>query len=82
MRYLVGPDGLRVEPVRLTRGSAHWLFARMREPDAREGEIWYKVTRDGHAVDVPGYYQLHELEQVVPLSELREVDDGTAADAG
>ncbi|MGR6924228.1 hypothetical protein ACU635_59045 [[Actinomadura] parvosata] len=77
-RYLEGPGGLRVEPVELTAGSAHWIFARMREPNAQEGEVWYRVTtRDGQAVDVPGYYQLHELEEIVPLAELR--DPGAAA---
>ncbi|MGV9386189.1 HNH endonuclease [Nonomuraea sp. NPDC003707] len=29
-RYLEGPNGLRVEPVQLTPGSVHWIFARMR----------------------------------------------------
>ncbi|MGP4102204.1 hypothetical protein [Nonomuraea sp. KM90] len=75
-RYLVRADGLRVEPVTLTAGSPHWLFARMREPDAQLGEVWYKVTAPaGHAIDVPGYYQLHELQEIVDLADLREVDD-------
>lgn len=44
--YLLGPDGLKVEPVQLRRGDVHWLFARIVEPDAREGEVWPKaVTR-------------------------------------
>ncbi|MEV1004845.1 hypothetical protein [Nonomuraea sp. NPDC050202] len=29
----------------------------------------------GHAIDVPGYYQLHELQGTVDLADLREVDD-------
>ncbi|MEU4229523.1 hypothetical protein AB0F17_34945 [Nonomuraea sp. NPDC026600] len=76
-RYLEGPDGLRVEPVELRAGTAHWIFAQMREPSARPGEVWYKVTRDGHAVDVPGYYQ---LEEIVSLAELREVDEGAGTE--
>lgn len=77
--YLIGPDGLRVEPVQLRKDSAHWLFARMKEPGAQVGEIWYRVTRNGQAVGLPGYYQLHELEDLVDLSELRapEEDTGT-----
>ncbi|NBE98928.1 hypothetical protein FE391_37590 [Nonomuraea sp. KC401] len=73
-RYLEGPDGLRVGG-QADRGSAHWLLARMREPNAQVGEVWYKVTQDGHAIDVPGYYQLHELQEIVDLAQLREVDD-------
>ncbi len=72
-RYLVRADGLRVEPVELTAGSPHWIIARMREPGARLGEVWYKVTAsEGHAIDVPGYYQLHELQEIVDLADLRE----------
>lgn len=69
--HLEGPDGLRVEPVRLRLGSPHLLFARMREPDAGVGEIWYRVTRRGLAVGFPGYYRLYELEELVDLSELQ-----------
>lgn len=45
------------------------------EPAAREGEVWHRVTtRDGQAVDVPGRYQLHEMEALVSIIELREAD--------
>ncbi|MEU6721778.1 hypothetical protein ABZ897_60970 [Nonomuraea sp. NPDC046802] len=74
-RYLEGPGGLRVEPVKLTAGSAHWIFARMREPGAQQGEIWYKVTREGHAIDIPGYFQMHELQEIIPLADLRDASD-------
>jgi hypothetical protein len=73
--YLLGPDGLKVEPVQLRRGDVHWLFARIVEPDAREGEVWYRVTRHGAAVGFPGYYQLHELEEIVDLAELHGPDE-------
>ncbi|MFB4275711.1 hypothetical protein ACBJ59_10500 [Nonomuraea sp. MTCD27] len=68
--YLVGPDGLRVEPVQLTPGSAHWIFARMVEPAARPGEVWYRVTRGGAAVG-GGYFQLDQLQEIVNLADLR-----------
>lgn len=71
--YLVGPDGLRVEPVQLEHGSAHWIFARMVEPSAQPGEVWYRVTRHGAAVG-PGYFQLDQLQEIVNLSELRAPD--------
>ncbi|MET7465893.1 hypothetical protein [Nonomuraea sp. NPDC005501] len=74
--YLVGPDGLRVEPVELRVDTVHWLFARMIEPAARPGEIWYRVTRHGHALGM-GYYQLDQLQELVDLAELR-----APADAG
>ncbi|MEU4229527.1 hypothetical protein AB0F17_34965 [Nonomuraea sp. NPDC026600] len=67
-RHSVGPKGLRVTPVKLTPTSEHWLFARMRVPTAKASEIWYKVTRDGHAVDVPGYYELQEIVPPSPTS--------------
>ncbi|MFI6814720.1 hypothetical protein ACIBG7_20070 [Nonomuraea sp. NPDC050328] len=75
--YLEGPDGLHVEPIQLEPGSPHLLFARMREPRANPGEIWYRVTRRGLAVGFPGYYQLHELEEIVDLSHLRGPDERT-----
>ena len=68
-RYLEGPDGLRVEPVQLAHGSAHWIFARMVEPGAQVGEVWYRVTRFGAAVGA-GYYQLDQLQEIVNLAEL------------
>ncbi|MET7335994.1 hypothetical protein [Nonomuraea sp. NPDC005650] len=74
-RYLVGPDGLRVVPVQLSPLSEHWLVARMREPQAMPGEVWYRVTRSGQAIDFPGYYQLHELQEIVDLADLREVEE-------
>ncbi|TMR14096.1 hypothetical protein ETD86_29565 [Nonomuraea turkmeniaca] len=79
-RYLEGRNGLRVEPVELTLGSPHLIFARMREPNAQVGEVWYKVTQHGHAIDVPGYYQLHELQAIVPLAELYEIDDAVGGE--
>lgn len=79
-RYLVGPDGLRVEPVQLTRGTAHWIFAQMVDPGARPGEIWYFVTRNGRPLGFPGYYQQHQLEEIVDLADLREPEEG--ADTG
>lgn len=73
--YLVGPDGLRVQPVKLRVGGADWLFARMVEPNAQLGEVWYRVTRGGAAVGV-GYYQLDELQDIVDLSQLHAPDEG------
>lgn len=69
-RYLVGPGGLRVEPVQLQHGSAHWIFARMVEPEAQPGEIWYRVTKHGAAVGA-GYFQLDQLQEIVDLAKLR-----------
>ncbi|MEV1178979.1 hypothetical protein [Nonomuraea sp. NPDC049784] len=74
-RYLVGPDGLRVTPVELSPTSEHWLFARMREPNAMPGEVWYRVTKNGSAIGIPGYYQLHELQEIVSLADLREANE-------
>ncbi|MEU4574659.1 hypothetical protein [Nonomuraea sp. NPDC023979] len=78
--YLVGPDGLRVEPVQLMRGAAHWLFARIIEPTAQEGEVWYRVTRHGQAVGFPGYYQLDQLQEIVDLSKLRGPDQSASSE--
>lgn len=81
-RYLVGPDGLRVEPVELTYGSAHWVFAQMVDPSAQAGEVWYLVTRNGRPVGMPGYYQLHELEEIVNLGDLRAPEEEGGAQTG
>ncbi|GAA4042383.1 hypothetical protein ACIBH1_08340 [Nonomuraea sp. NPDC050663] len=76
--YLEGPDGLRVEPVQLKAGSLHLLMAQIREPGAQPGEVWYRITRRGMALGVPGYYQLHELEEIVNLADLHAPEEGTA----
>ncbi|MEO3875272.1 hypothetical protein ABGB18_41350 [Nonomuraea sp. B12E4] len=85
-RHLEGPDGIRVQPVDVRPGNAHWLFVQMRAPDVRPGEVWYRVTRRGAAVGrVPGYYQLHELTELLEelgleLADLHE--PGADADSG
>ncbi|MEV0996855.1 hypothetical protein [Nonomuraea sp. NPDC050202] len=75
-RYLAGPDGLRVVPVQLSPHNEHWLLARLRETKAMPGEVWYRVTRNGQAIGFPGYYQLHELQDIVNLADLHEVEEG------
>ncbi|MFI7704887.1 hypothetical protein [Nonomuraea sp. NPDC049480] len=85
-RYLEGPGGIRVHPVDVRPGNAHWIFVSMLDRDVQPGEVWYLVTRDGAAVGrVPGYYQLHELTELLEelglgLADLHEPDTG--ADAG
>ncbi|MFI6496936.1 hypothetical protein [Nonomuraea typhae] len=74
-RYLVGPDGLKVVPVQLKVEDGTLLLARMLESTAQPGEVWYKVTRHGMALFVPGYCQLHQLQELVDLTGLREPDE-------
>lgn len=79
-RYLEGPDGLRIEPVELRPDNQHWLFARVKEPDAQVGEVWYIVTIHHRPVGMPGYFQLHELEDLLrdlgySLRDLREPEE-------
>jgi len=40
------------------------------EPNAQVGELRCNVTGAGHAIDVPGPYQLHELEDIVSRADL------------
>ncbi|TMR88043.1 hypothetical protein [Nonomuraea basaltis] len=60
----------------------------MVNPDVQPGEVWYLVTRGGAAVGrLPGYYQLHELTELLEplglsLADFREVGDDTEAGAG
>lgn len=82
--YLEGPGGLRVQPVQLQLGDVHLLFARMSEPDAQPGEIWYKVTWRGAAVGLPPYYEMHELTILLQdlglsLADLHEPDQAGEA---
>jgi hypothetical protein len=66
-RYLVGPDGLRVEPIRL--GEADLAYARARHPDARADEAFFLVTRRGRLV---AYCRdIEEVGELVDLAELR-----------
>jgi hypothetical protein len=82
-RYLEGPGGIRVQPVDVCPGNVHWLFVSLVNPDVQPGEVWYLVTRGGAAVGrLPGYYQLHELTELLEtlgldLADLRESDAGT-----
>lgn len=75
-RYLVGPDGLRVVPVQLTDRDTSLLLARMWDPGAEPGEVWYRVTRNGMAQGVPGIYPMDVLQELVDLGELQEPDEG------
>ncbi|MGR6922538.1 hypothetical protein ACU635_50505 [[Actinomadura] parvosata] len=71
--YLIGPHGIRVEPVRL-RG-ADLIFARMVDPDAQPGEEWFRVTQRGAALG-PGYVRdVEALAELVPLAELRAPEE-------
>ncbi|MGW6499305.1 hypothetical protein [Nonomuraea angiospora] len=85
-RYLEALGSIRVEPVDVRPGNVHWIFVQMISPNVRPGEVWYRVTRRGAAVGrLPGYYQLHELTELLEtlelgLADLREV--GGNADAG
>lgn len=79
-RYLVGPDGIRVEPVEL-HGS-HLIFARMVDPAAQEGAVWYRVTRNGAAVRMPGYVpDIEAVAELVPLAELHGPDEADSETA-
>ncbi|UBU08665.1 hypothetical protein [Nonomuraea gerenzanensis] len=81
-RYFEAPGGLRIQPVDVVPGSPHWIFVRMIAPDVQPGEVWYLVTRRGAAVGrLPGYYQLHELTDLLEtlglsLADLRETGGG------
>jgi hypothetical protein len=68
-RYLVGPDGIRVEPVRLH--GAHLIFARMVDPAAAPGEEWFRVTQRGAALGAGYVRDVEALAELVPLAELR-----------
>jgi hypothetical protein len=82
-RYFAAPGGLRVQPVDVRPGNPHWIFVQMIAPDVRPGEVWYLVTKGGAAVGrLPGYYQLHELTELLEtlgfkLSDLREAGADT-----
>lgn len=81
--HLVGPGGLKVTPVQLGQ-NVDLVLARMREPKAQPGEIWYKVTFNGMAVGVPGYFQMHELTELLDelgltLADLHEPEQGAGA---
>lgn len=81
--YLVGPGGLKVTPVQLGT-NVDLVLARMREPDAQPGEIWYRVTFNGMAVGLPGYYQMHELTELLDelgltLADLHDPDAGVGS---
>ncbi|WP_433444533.1 hypothetical protein [Nonomuraea sp. CA-141351] len=84
-RYFEAPGGIRVQPVDVLPGNAHWIFVQMIMPDVRPGEVWYLVTRAGAAVGrLPGYYQLHELTELLEtlglgLADLHEPDAGKDA---
>ncbi|MGP4092915.1 hypothetical protein [Nonomuraea sp. KM90] len=78
-QYLVGPDGIRVEPVKLF--GAHLIFARMVDPEATPGEEWFRVTQRGAALG-PGYVRdVEALAELVPLAELRGPDEAGAETA-
>ncbi|WP_157253239.1 hypothetical protein [Nonomuraea typhae] len=74
-RYLVGPGGLRVEPVELGDPDSNLLLARMWDAGAQPGEVWYRVTRNGMALGVPGIYPMDVLQELLDLTELREPDE-------
>ncbi|MWA02857.1 hypothetical protein F8568_021265 [Actinomadura sp. LD22] len=64
--HLEGPDGLRVEAVRL--GDADVAFARAHHPDARAGQTWFLLTRHGRLV---AYCRdVEEVAEHVDLSDL------------
>ncbi|MET7334285.1 hypothetical protein [Nonomuraea sp. NPDC005650] len=72
-RYLIGPDGIRVEPVRLQGG--HLIFARMVDPAAAPGKEWFRVTQRGAALG-PGYVRdVEALAELVSLAELRSSNE-------
>jgi hypothetical protein len=87
-RYFLAPGGIRIQPVDVVPSNAHWVFVRMIVPGVRPGEVWYLVTQGGAAVGrLPGYYQLHELTDLLEtlgltLADLREgggeTETGTA----
>lgn len=72
-RYLVGPDGIRVEPVRLY--GAHLIFARMVDPQASPGEEWFRVTQHGAALGDGYVRDVEALAELVPLAELHGPDE-------
>ncbi|MFI6296893.1 hypothetical protein ACIBEJ_35250 [Nonomuraea sp. NPDC050790] len=74
-RYLEGPDGLRVEPVQLGNPDTNLLLARMWDAGAEPGEVWYKVTRNGMALGVPGIYPMDVLQEFVELGDLHEPEE-------
>jgi len=45
-RYLEGSGGIRVQPVDVRPGNAHWIFVQVIAADVRPGEVRYLVTRD------------------------------------
>ncbi|MER6813576.1 hypothetical protein ABT299_30275 [Spirillospora sp. NPDC000708] len=64
--YLEGPDGLRVQAVRL--GEADLTFVRAHHPDARAGQAWFLLTRQGRLV---AYCRnIEEVAEHVNLAEL------------
>ncbi|WP_327582456.1 hypothetical protein OHA25_41925 [Nonomuraea sp. NBC_00507] len=55
---------------------AHLLFARLVDPQARQGEEWFRVTGpQGQAVGAGYYRDVEALAEVVPLGELRGLDE-------
>ncbi|TDD97715.1 hypothetical protein [Actinomadura rubrisoli] len=76
-RYLVGPDGVRVEAVELADEDV--AYARRRHRDAQAGEAFFVVTRRGRLV---GYCRdIEEVAELVDLQSLRG-PDSAAEDAG
>jgi hypothetical protein len=76
-RYLVGPDGLRVEAIRL--GEADLVYARVRHPQAQAGQSFFLVTRREGLV---AYCRdVEEVAEFVDLADLSRPGDA-AEEAG
>ncbi|MCP9947252.1 hypothetical protein [Actinomadura madurae] len=76
-RYLVGPDGLRVQVVTLDDGDL--VLAQAHHRDARAGQAWFLVTRRGQLV---AYCRdIEEVAEHVDLADLHGPGEA-AEDAG
>ncbi|TYK45096.1 hypothetical protein [Actinomadura decatromicini] len=74
--FLVGPDGVRVEPVELQPVDV--AYARRRHRDAKPGDVFFLVTRHGRLL---GYCRdIEEVAELVDLRLLHGPDD--AAESG
>lgn len=70
-RYLVGPDGLRVEAI--TLGEADIVYARGRHPDAHVGQPFFLITRRGKLI---AYCRdIEEVAEHVDLTDLKAPGD-------
>ncbi|CND87530.1 Uncharacterised protein [Mycobacterium tuberculosis] len=65
-RYLLGPDGIRVEVITLNDGDL--ALAQAHHPDARAGQAWFLVTQRGRLL---AYCRdIEEVADHVPLADL------------